>query len=239
MPCDVLFLIGFALPCGVQMDRGPIGVLTGSGYSLVARDSRAAFQFLFSQAQLHPELEDEDDEEEDDEEEEEGESEEGAESDVRSRAQPSGQQSHQHHRAPLSSSLVERVWSPSARLLAHFPPVLRLPFQLIGTWNSQNGEVNLTKRHGQGEVHYRGVTFLLRPSAPVSSKTAHTLPQRVPVPRFHMALQCEFAMADLSFALASTEADEVPPPPPPPSEETSELEPGAPSPPPPPRRQPS
>lgn len=218
------------------MDRGSIGVLTGSGYSLVARDSRAAYQFLYEQARLHPELEDEDDDDDASVSSEGGEGGEGSSAMADSNdvpgtvvaAAPPSQPA-----APLSSALVQRVWAPSARLRAHFPPVLRLPFQLIGTWNSRNGEVNLTKRHGQGEVHYRGVSFLLRPSA-ATFKAAP--PQRIPVPRFDMALQCEFAQADLSFTLApSTEADDVPPPPPPPNEEMSEVEePGAPPPPPPP-----
>ena len=39
------------------MTRGsPVGMLTGSGYSLIPRDSRAAFHHLFEQARLHPDL---------------------------------------------------------------------------------------------------------------------------------------------------------------------------------------
>lgn len=213
-----------------------MGVLSGSGCGLVARDSRAAFQFLFEQALRHPELEELDDDDAEDQQQEEegsevhsdregqqpGEAQEAKEDPIT----PRTRRHHVDHAQPaqpqmqlqlpiLSSSMVARVWSPSARLLAHFPPVLQLPFVLLGTWDRSTGQVLLTKQDAQGAVVYSGVSFLIRPAAPASAAAAFA---PVPVDRFQLSLLCEFATADLTFELQPS------------ADEDDQLQPGAASP---------
>ena len=184
------------------MDRGSTGVLTGCGYSLVARDSAAAFQFLFEQARLHPEIDDHTIRNQED-------SGEDGDDDLCTVMEGSVAEGSMDDAPPprppastLAPSPVEHVWTPSARLLAHFPPVLRMPFQLLGTWNETTGQVILMKRHSQGEVVYQGVAFLLQPCASPKPNGV-----RAPVARFHLALQCEFASADLAFTLLEADDD--------------------------------
>lgn len=185
--------------CVVQMTRGsPVGMLTGSGYSLIPRDSRAAFHHLFEQARLHPDL----DANEEDEEHLDGdiecasgcseETEDG--STINDTVPPA---------AVVAPSWIERAWSPSAQLLSHFPPILKLPFCLLGTWNAHTGQVRLIKRHNEGEVNYEGEAFLFDSASDASSDTRRLDPQ-APAAALSLALHCEFAVAELNLTVATS-----------------------------------
>lgn len=93
-----------------------------------------------------------------------------------------------------SDSDVDGEWVPSARFLAGFPTLLRLPFLLIGTWDALSGVLSLTKRHAQGELTYRGSCTLLRRFADQSTADPEAMPS------IDVDLTCEVAAARLSFA---------------------------------------
>ena len=137
-------------------------MLTGNGYSLVPRESRAARQFLYAEycAERERRLE---------------------------------QQRREGQGMDESDSDVDGEWVPSARLLAGFPTMLRLPFLIIGTWDACTGVMSLTKRHAQGELTYRGSCTLLRRFVEQSTMDAEAMPS------VDVDLTCEVAVAQLSF----------------------------------------
>jgi len=188
----------------LTLDSIGMGTLRGDGFSLVPRESRAAWGVLyaieqreqdeiaaavaFAQQQQQQLLQAQQQQQQEEQEE--------YEVDEEQQQEDSDDETEVHEADPAEvdvSPLPE--WTPSAELLARQPALLRIPFLLEGAWVARTGELVLTKRHVEAvnnEIRYTGTmarhdgaatTFALQMECPFAAATLSLTcdPQRAPL----------------------------------------------------------
>jgi hypothetical protein len=199
--CSLLFACSplASILCLIQLDSIGMGTLRGDGFSLVPRESRAAWGVLYAIEQREQDeiaaavalaQQQQQQQQQQQEEQEEYEAEEDEQ-------QHDSDDETEVHEADLAEVDVSPLpeWTPSAELLARQPALLRIPFLLEGAWVARTGELVLTKRHVEGvnnEIRYTGTmarhdgaatTFALQMECPFAAATLSLTcdPQRAPL----------------------------------------------------------
>jgi len=166
-------------------------VIAGQGFSCVPKGARAAWQYLYAmemaeeQQQVDP-LQRHDAHDDTDADEETDEDARTVEA-IHSRTQQPDEDEDRVEEITAGES-----WVPSAELLARQPDILRIPFQLEGSWCSSTSKLVLSKKHTFGcnhEIMYHGTCTV--------STNARVLT---------LQMHCAFAEALLPLTLMAVES---------------------------------
>jgi hypothetical protein len=159
-----------------------VGLLMGSGFSVVPRESLAALDQLHS-IYCH-EYEAREDRRE-------------ARAARRMPPDPADELSEGEDQ-PCDS--VPRYWQPKPGWLSRQPAHFSIPFKLMGTWNGATGHLKITKRHSKSQIVYTGsARFLCMTPAKQLTGAAGI--------RLEIA-SGSVAVAKLNFSLSDEEVEE-------------------------------